>query len=264
MTKVYGSACSYSSVTSAWNGGKHGMVIWQGHGMPTYTVDVMSTPQAAQLKDDYPGHCYQISCHNGKPEQSDNVAYAVLLNAGVSTIASAVQVLYSATMKELGTSGSTRHWAYMYAKKMINAKLPSGAAYNAARPELPVTFSIDWLNCVEMNLYGCPAVGIYTCDDGTNTDEFTVDKNENGFCETTVLSSRSNDKIIFSLSTTGHHGGRVTVYNSRGSLVCTKGFDAGKKQIVWNTNSSKSRAVSRGIYVAAFDIIDNSGKTVQK
>jgi len=261
---LYGSACSYSSVTSAWNADKYGLMIWQGHGMPTYTQNVMSTSQSAQLDDTYPAHCYQISCHNGKPEQSDNLGYALLKNAGVSTIASAVQVLYSASMKELGTSGSTRHWAYMYAKKMIEDKLPSGAAYDAARTELPVTFSTDWLNCVEMNLYGCPAVGIYTNGGSTIIQSNEIDKNKNEKIEIKMINTKYNGKKIqFLLNNSDHQGGHVTIYNTDGSLVYTKDIGANTKRLTWDSKGTNSLNLSCGIYFAVFNITDVSGKTTR-
>ena len=260
---LYGSSCSYSAVTGKWNSEQFGLMIWQGHGMPDYTQNVMSTSQSAQLDDTYPAHCYQISCHNGKPERSDNLGYAILKNAGVSTIASAVQVLYSATMKELGTSGSTRHWAYMYAKQLIEAELPSGAAYNAARPELPVIFSTDWLNCVEMNLYGCPAVGVFT-NSGSTVAEKSVDAKEMHYGYTFTVSPIHGQGIRFHVSNRAHRGGFVSIYTATGEMVARQCIPPGAVSCRWHGQNSRNAVISHGVYFAECVITDMSGKSVQE
>lgn len=162
ITSLYDRNCSIDAVIQKWNSGNYGIVTWQGHGLDDYTEGVMYSHRSVELSDEYPAHVYQISCHNGKPANPKNLGYAIFKNTGVSTVASAIQVLYSASMKELGTGATARHWAYMYDKGLVLDSLSSGEAMAQAKATLKLTFDSDWLNASEMNLYGCPEIGLYS------------------------------------------------------------------------------------------------------
>ncbi len=161
-TTLYDRACSMDKVVQLWNSTPAGLINWQGHGLDDYTEKVMQTSLTPQLSAEYPAHVWMISCHNGKPKNPQNLGYNVLKHSAISTVSSSVQVLYSANMKELGTSATTRHWAYMYDVGLVLDSLSSGAAMAQSRSTITMRFDSDWLNASEMNLYGCPNVGLYS------------------------------------------------------------------------------------------------------
>lgn len=158
---------TYTNTRDYWNAGKFGIMIWQGHGLPTKTFSgpleyVMDSPTAAGLTSDNPSHCFQVSCHNGCPFDPNNLAYALLKSGAISTIASAVQIWYSAMNTNYGTQGNGNDFGYIYAKHLVEDKLPAAAAFNKTRAYLPINGVQAWQNLTELNLYGCPATGVYT------------------------------------------------------------------------------------------------------
>lgn len=217
VTTLFDSQCSIDKTIQMWNSGKYGIVTWQGHGLDDYTEKIMYSHRAPELSDEYPAHVYQISCHNGKPQNAKNLGYAILKNAAVSTVASAVQVLYSASMKELGTSSTARHWAYMYDKGLVLDSLSSGESMAQAKSTLKITFDSDWLNAFEMNLYGCPEIGLYSY--GVIPTDLITTKH--------LVKSRAaivaNKK---SLHVKGTIGARVKIYSMNGKVLLERLMDS--------------------------------------
>lgn len=217
VTTLFDRQCSIDKTIQMWNSGNYGIVTWQGHGLDDYTEKIMYSHRTPELSDEYPAHVYQISCHNGKPQNSKNLGYAVFKNAAVSTVSSAVQVLYSASMKELGTSASARHWAYMYDKGLVLDSLSSGESQAQAKSKLKITFDTDWLNAFEMNLYGCPEIGLYSY--GVIPTR-VVTKTQQVKSKAAIVTNKN------SLHVKGETGARVKIYAMNGKLLLNKSMDS--------------------------------------
>lgn len=158
---------SYTNTRDYWNAGKFGVMIWQGHGLPTKTFSgpmeyVMDSPTASGITSEYPSHSFQVSCHNGCPFNPSNLGYALLKTGAISTIASAVEIWYSAMNTNYGTQGNGNDFGYIYVKTLVEDSLPAAAAFNKTRAFLPINGVQAWQNLTELNLYGCPATGVYT------------------------------------------------------------------------------------------------------
>lgn len=217
VTPLYDRSCNIDAVIQKWNAGDYGIVTWQGHGLDDYTEGVMYSHRTPELDDSYPAHVYQISCHNGKPANPKNLGYAIFKNAAISTVSAAIQVLYSASMKELGTSATTRHWAYMYDKGLVLDSLSSGESMAQAKATLKLTFDSDWLNASEMNLYGCPEIGLYSCD------VIPTPIHGEGFIQKQGIGLTTLDKtLLFDKSVSG----QLSVFTVSGRVVYTKGIDS--------------------------------------
>lgn len=253
-TTIFGSSCNINSVVQLWNSDSYGVVLWQAHGLADLAQGVMTTNDAARLNDTYPSHVYQVSCHNGKPEQSNNLGYAILKHAAVSTVASAVQVLYG-TMGNLGDKGAARHRGYKYVENLVLNKQVSGEALDGARSELPNKSSTDWLNLVELNLYGCPANGPYVMDvpvpidnilENNNTSSFNIDHIKNG------------NSILFKLNSENHNGGEINIYSLKGQKVKTVSIKKDVTKVVLNQDD---QIISKGIYIYTINLKLKNGTT---
>ena len=253
--------CTYANVLDSWKTDNWGIVIWQAHGLVTLAQDVMNTSNATQLDDSHPSHVFQTSCHNGRPDASDNLAYAILKNTAVSTIASAVEILYSLNTN-YGNGGAGNDFGYVYAKCLVQDSLPAAAAFDKTRSTLPFKSGLDWVNCVELNLYGCPAVGVYTSSGSTDIQNGDIDKHENRMIEVKVINStNSRRKVLFYLPDIRHYGGSITIYNLQGKSVYTKNISPNAKKLIWNFTSNNNISLSCGIYIASVNLFDISGKT---
>ena len=244
VTEIYGTACNRPEVIKTWNECEPGLVVWQAHGLYNYAENLMYSNEATVLK--VPTHTYQTSCHTGKPENPDNLAFAVLKSGAISTIGAAVQCLYSSNKSTWGVSGGARDYGYFYAKNMILEKKPAGEAVAASRADLKVQFSTNWLNCVETNLYGCPAVGPYTTD--INPDNVEIITSKKSSIKTSIKTLYSRKKLTISTSEK-LLGGTVTLFSLNGKKVKEVLVKSGSKNLVIKTNS-----LSNGIYFAEIKI----------
>ncbi len=257
LTSKYSTSCNMDYVLSTWNSNKFGLVVWQGHGLYNYAEGVMNNSYASRLEDDYPPHVFQTSCHNGKPENPENIAFKVLKYGAVSTIAAAVQVLYTANKTTYGVKGGARDFGYIYSKNLVLEGLPSGEAHAKARSDLKMQFSTDWLNCVENSLYGCPATGVYTAGGDEMTGIATSFSVISPFSLKVINDGHS---IEFIPSMSLHLGGKISVYSINGKLLVERKVNSNEQRITFGSQKQIQSLFGSGLYIIKVALKDLSGK----
>jgi len=137
-----------------WKQGTYGLVVWLTHGMSDYATGIIATSYTPRLNDDYPSATWQGSCGNGDPSDSDNLAYAILRNGGITTVGASGGANYWIPERNYRhLSGSVGGMAYEYAKRMVQRQTCGEALYNT-KEEMDM-----WLgNYYSFNLYGDPSV----------------------------------------------------------------------------------------------------------
>jgi hypothetical protein len=173
-----------SNFISEFNNG-YGAVFWWGHGSddsvwrkywandlgPTPTVPEASemvwdtflhSDNMSLLEDDQPAFFYQASCHNGYPEYSNNLGYALLKRGAAISTVSASRVSWYL----IGLWNHTYWWSviadnvgigYFYMENLLVGGYTSGAAlYLAKASGGDGTYAESWMNKMDFNLYGDP------------------------------------------------------------------------------------------------------------
>ena len=158
-------------VRDRWAAGDYGIMCWWGHGNPTqagvgYTGCsgglMFDSSSSSSLDDAHPSFTYHCSCTNAYPEYSNNLAYSVLQQGGISTI-SATRVSWYYVGEAYGTfdgSSSNAGLGYEYVKRLAQ-ELPGGdALYQAKQSVYPGYYSETTMNWYDFNLYGDPSVSL--------------------------------------------------------------------------------------------------------
>jgi len=155
--------CDVDIATDVWKNGTFGYVLIQDHGnIPhTGTMGVITNKKVPELDDTHPAINFQISCATAYPEVDSNLAYNLLKNGTVATIA-ATRNAFSSGAKRAFESSNAAGLAYYFAEGIVKGKLYTGDALKTARSTFNLLDAHSWLTCIEYNIYGCPAIGIYT------------------------------------------------------------------------------------------------------
>lgn len=235
--------CSYEKTVDVWNSDKFGLMCLQGHGLVNMAEKAIDNTHVAELTSEGFVHGFNISCNNGRPEDPTNLGFAIMKKVGISQIASAVQIWYSTSqISNYGTEATGNDYAFSYMDNLINFKKGAGACFTKTRASQNVTSENDWQNHCELNLYGCPAIGLYTygVNDKVDVNQLVVHQNTN----------RIDVKLLpeFLVKFTGLNnfidGGTIEVYNSKGILIkCI--VDVKGDELIWNY---KKDGVSKGVY----------------
>lgn len=162
--------CTVASVTDAWNGSDFGAVFWWTHGEEITASHIMDLAHAATLDDDHPGFTFQCSCKNGWPEASNNLGYSLLKNGCIATVSASRNSWYEIGQTSFAGSATNSGMAFEYASRLIDEEMYAGDALNDLKwgVLLPPPSEEDrenevlWMNYLDFNLYGCPAVGLFT------------------------------------------------------------------------------------------------------
>jgi len=160
--------CNYDTVTASWNSRPFGAVFWWTHGSESDADQIMDGNHTVLLGDSEPVITFQCSCLNAYPEYAENLAYSLLKNGAVATVAATRYSWYwRGQVKFRGTS-SNAGMTYEFADRLITRKMPAGdALYDlyatiAGAPPKPrhQIFPSTWANQCVFNLYGDPSVGL--------------------------------------------------------------------------------------------------------
>lgn len=152
--------CTVGNVTEVWQTTPFGAVFWLAHGWPQGASDIMDTPHAATLDDDYPAFTFQASCSNSYPEDASNLSYALLKNGGIATIGATRVSWYRFGQTDFTGKPSVPGMAYEYAKRLIEEAMDSGTALNDLKESISINHSALWMNYLVMNIYGDPETGL--------------------------------------------------------------------------------------------------------
>ena len=170
------STCTEENVLDAWTSRQFGYVSWITHGNATLAADIIKSSSVSQLDDKYPSIVWQGSCTNAHPETNNNLSYSLLKNGAIAAMGASRSSWYSIGETQFEGQGSNQGITYHFSKNVIEDSLPTSDALDKTRGETNIT-GFWWANCLVFNVYGCPAVGVYT--HGTSTPvigENTINK----------------------------------------------------------------------------------------
>lgn len=149
--------CTPENVEDAWKKNPFGLVVWATHGTATSAVKIISSSQAANLNDNYPSMVFQSSCDNAYPENSNNLAYSLLLNGAVSTVgATRGSIFYAGQNSGFLNTGSDDGMGYTYGLHVTSGAKSTGDALNAVKSD----GEVEWMNWLVFNVYGCPDLAL--------------------------------------------------------------------------------------------------------
>ncbi len=154
--------CTVTSVTNTWKSADYGAVIWWTHGTSTSASYVMNTTNAATLDDAHPSLVFQCSCLNGMPESSSNLGYSLLVNGGISTVCASRVSWYEIGQTSFAGTATNAGMAFGYAERVIDGGMYAGDALIDIKSDVVPQYEELWMNYLDFNLYGDPAVGLYT------------------------------------------------------------------------------------------------------
>ncbi len=157
-------------VRNRWAAGDYGIVCWWGHGGETYAGIgykdcsdgyLFRSSYSPYLDDSHPSFTYHCSCLNANPETSNNLAYSVLKQGGISTISATRVSWYYPGRSYFDGSPCNAGLGYEYVKRLVVQKLPGGdALYLAKESVYPGFASATTMNWYVFNLYGDPSVSL--------------------------------------------------------------------------------------------------------
>ncbi|MBN2098890.1 MAG: hypothetical protein JW753_04755 [Dehalococcoidia bacterium] len=153
--------CDEDGVTNAWNGSDFGAIFWWTHGSSTTAVDVMDLSHAATLDDDHPGFTFQCSCTNGMPEVTNNLGYSLLKNGCIATVSASRISWYMEGQTSFAGTPTNSGMTFEYASRLISSKMYAGDALNGLKADISPYHEVLWMNYLDFNVYGCPAVGLF-------------------------------------------------------------------------------------------------------
>jgi len=151
--------CTVDNVTSAWNNSDFGAIFWWTHGSSTSASYIMDLGHAATLDDDHPGFTFQCSCRNGWPEASNNLGYSLLKNGCIATVSASRDSWYQPGQTSFAGTATNSGMTFEYSQRLIAGEMYAGDALNDLKLDVSPGFEELWMNYLDFNLYGCPAVG---------------------------------------------------------------------------------------------------------
>jgi len=154
--------CTVDNVTNAWNGSDFGAIFWWTHGSSTSASYVMDLSHAATLDDNHPGFAFQGSCSNGTPEVSNNLGYSLLKNGCIATVSASRVSWYEIGQTSFAGTATNSGMTFEYSQRLIAEEMCAGDALNDLKFDISPGFEELWMNYLDFNLYGCPAVGPFT------------------------------------------------------------------------------------------------------
>lgn len=179
---------SEANMINEWNRG-YGIVLWWGHGSATAVArkywnvdsagngiplaadmlwpDLFTSVSAASLTDTYPSLVFQVSCNNGYPETTNNLAYSLLYNGAVTTVAASRVSWYAVGTWDPAnaSTGDNASTGFYYFKRLLSTATPTTAGqalYTANTTDLGNGFSgSSWMNKMDFNIYGDPSITLF-------------------------------------------------------------------------------------------------------
>jgi hypothetical protein len=152
---------SIEQVRDEWMNG-YGMVTWHTHGSEYKASYVMNTANVGVLDDTKPSFTMQASCHNAWPEDPDNLAYSLLKNGAIATIAGTRMTTFQYgdyLYTDFNPVEYANHQiAYYYTFYVMRDSLPAAEAY----AKVVDLHSEPNSNAIEFNLYGDPGCQLFS------------------------------------------------------------------------------------------------------
>lgn len=165
--------CNEANVAAAWRANDIGLTIWFTHGSPTSADGVFNSASASALNNDKPAIVFMGSCNNAYPERSDNLAYSVLKNGGIASIAATRPSWGPTPEYEYTNSSSVGGMGYKFANQIVAQGNDVGLALKNVKSALETSQPYYWFNLIDFNIYGDPAVNVNHQGSG-NPVEYTI------------------------------------------------------------------------------------------
>lgn len=167
--------CTVANTRDVWNGtdansdGNFGLVTWFTHGSATAAVDVMDTSNTSQLDANYPSFVYSGSCNNSYPENSGNLSYTLLKDAGICTVG-ATRVTWYLIANTNYNDQEIDNIGFEYAERLVRERMDCGEALHDLKQVYDPLTAEGWMNYVVYNIYGEPSLHIIRGDPDAHTD----------------------------------------------------------------------------------------------
>ena len=146
-----------ANLLNAWTHNYFGLVTWSTHGTGGGADYIMTWPDAALLDDSHPSMTFEASCQNATPENNTNMAYSLLLNGAITTVAATRNAMYAPGQTDYSSSATVGGLAYSYTAGIFMG-YSSGYAYDKAINMASDWGCSGWRNFLTMNIYGCPDI----------------------------------------------------------------------------------------------------------
>jgi fibronectin type 3 domain-containing protein len=162
------SPTTVDNVRTSWLSFQPGLTVWGTHGSQDSASSIMDDPSALQLDDAHPALVYQGSCLTAYPENPANLAYTLLRNGAVGTVA-ATRVSWAfpgQTDFDDNTSYSVFSMGRNYAGYLVAQSNAAGEALSSIKSDVNLYDGNGWMNETNFNLYGDPSVGVATSGTG--------------------------------------------------------------------------------------------------
>lgn len=147
-----------------------GLFVWFGHGTSSGSDQIINNGLVSELDNSHPFFTFHATCNNGKPEDSHNIAYELLLKGGINSVANSRlsfrRCKFRVASGDYNDSGTDNEgMALRYVHGLIINNLSSGEALNKAkRYGILHSENIDHIfakyveNIIGYNLYGDPSL----------------------------------------------------------------------------------------------------------
>jgi fibronectin type 3 domain-containing protein len=176
-----------TNVRNSWRSFQPGLTVWLTHGSPVSASDIMDEAAVSYLDDAHPAFVFQGSCLNAHPETPNNLAYTLLRNGAVGTVAATRVAWYNPGQTDYDNTRATAGgWAHHYAENVVS-NMNAGDALNLTRSQLAIDSEVWWMNETDFNLYGDPSVGITTSGTGATVPPAPTDLTGFATSETQIL-----------------------------------------------------------------------------
>ena len=173
---------NFSNFLYTWQNKSFGAVFWLTHGNSQGADDIILSSHTGTLNDNFPAFTFQGSCSNAFPENSENLAYAILRNGGLTTLGATRLSFHGfGTYRFFGAPWVNEGLAYEYATRLIGMEQSGGQALF----EVKQSYGIETYNhSVAYNIYGDPSIGLLTSSEleteNANISHVNVPVRENG------------------------------------------------------------------------------------
>lgn len=139
-----------------WSRGTYGLTVWMTHGWSQGASGIIDTGDVPNLDDSHPTATWQSSCTNGEPENSNNLAYAILKNGGIATLGATRASWYYVGQTNFTNTSSIGGLGYQYALRLVERQACGQALYDTKE-----AMSLWPQNYYVFNLYGDPSVVVF-------------------------------------------------------------------------------------------------------
>lgn len=146
--------CNPGPVQEEWSAGA-GLVLWMTHGSSTSASFVVDSSNCGYVDGLKPSIVFAGSCSNGAPYASNNLAYTLLKQGAISTVAASYVSWYYIGEYDFTNSDSIGGIGYQYAKFLFSGAQSFAEALSNAKLTVPMYV---WPNHLVFNLYGDPSV----------------------------------------------------------------------------------------------------------